>query len=186
MASSRILRELAQARRTCTRTQRPSEKSFLALHQSTRASAFAAEQLPCSGLASRICHGIGRAVTPDSMSGYRPKGSGFVASARCATWKAPDCEEAVLGSYLDPTKDPPSELILTDDVRGLQDDLLFRFAEPPAEAPTWSRLRDQRKPPAEGSSPSWPIPSKLCLARSGLENAGQSWGGSRSVDGSKR
>ncbi|CAE7563907.1 unnamed protein product [Symbiodinium sp. CCMP2592] len=111
------------------------------------------------------------------MPGYRPKSSGFVASARCTSWKTPDCEEAALGSYLDPTKDPPSELILTEDVRRLQDDLLLRFAEPPAEAPTWSRLRDQRKPPAEGSSPRGPgpIPSKLCPTRSGLEHAGEAF-----------
>ena len=109
----------------------------------------------------------------DGTSAHRQRGPGFLASARCGTWKAPDCEEAVLGSYLDPTKDPPSELILTDDVRRVQDDL-FRFSESPAEAPTWSRL-DQRPP--EGSPSA--IPSKLCPARSSLEHAGRSWVGGR-------
>ncbi|CAE7896447.1 unnamed protein product, partial [Symbiodinium microadriaticum] len=106
----------------------------------------------------------------ESTSAHRQRGSGIVASARCATWEAPDCKEAALGSYLDPTKDPPSELILTEDVRRVQDDLLVRFSESPAEAPTWSRL-DQRPP--EGSPST--IPSKLCPAKSSLEHAGEAF-----------
>ena len=91
------------------------------------------------------------------MSGSRARRSLVASRARCATWKPPDTgteEATALSAYLDENRDPPAALILTDDVRNIQEDLDPQSCSQPrcGAMPPWSRL-DQRSPAPVPVSP---------------------------------